>query len=79
MATETITITIPDSPKEREEILSFLATKGLVSQNRASRRSASPKGKYAELARQYREEEILTGYGKEVAKLRKEFREDFTL
>ena len=72
---QTITITIPDAPKEREEVLQFLADKGLVPQNVPSKK----KGRYSELARQYREEEILTGHGAEVAKLRKEFREDFSL
>ena len=78
MTSDTITITIPDSPKEREEILNFLSEKGLVSKGQAQK-VLSPKGRYAELARQYREEGILTGFGKEVEKLRKEFREDFDL
>ncbi len=72
---ETITITIPESPQEREEVLRFLAAKGLVS----TIAPAKTKGRYAELVRQYREENVLTGHGEEVANLRKEFREDFSL
>ena len=71
---ETITIRIPDASKEREVVLQFLTDKGLVPANGPPRK----KGKYAELARQYREEGILTGHGEEVAKLRREFREDFS-
>jgi len=72
---ETITITMPDTPEEREELLQYLASKGLAPPSAA----APKKGKYAELARLYREDKLLTGYGKEVAKLRKEFRESFSL
>ena len=71
---ETITITVPAAPKEREEVLQFLAAKGLLPTD-----SVMKKGKYAELARHYREEKLLTGYGEAVTRLRKEFREDFIL
>jgi len=72
---ETITITMPDSPEERDEVLRYLKSKGLLPSEALSMK----KGKYAELARQFREEKILTGFGEKVAKLRKEFREDFCL
>ena len=72
---ETITITIPDSPIEREELFQLLATRGLLPASVAVKK----KGKFAELARQYREENILTGHGETVTRLRKEFREDFIL
>lgn len=68
---ETITITMPEVPQEREEVLQFLAAKGLVPPTAPAKK----KGCYAELARQYREEKVLTGYGEAVANLRKEFRE----
>ena len=71
---KTITITIPDAPEKQEEVMRFLAEKGLVPPP-----DSPKKGKYAELVRQYREEEILTGHGCEVARLRKGFREDFAL
>lgn len=70
---ETITIQIPDEKEEREEILAFLTAKGLIQ----SEPMKKP-GKYADLARKFREDHILTGHGEEFAKLRKGFREGFS-
>lgn len=73
MTPETITITLPTSSKKRSEILRFLESKGLLKTLSTPQKT----GKYAELARQYREEQLFDGHAVEVQELRKAFREDF--
>jgi hypothetical protein len=72
---ETITIQIPDTPKEREEIMQFLIAKGLVQGNKESATGIS---KWARLADELAEANALgDGLGDIFRSGTKEFRENF--
>ena len=81
MPEQAITITIPEKHEDREEILSYLATKGLVSPQSALEHGIPKKSpaQKRELLRHYREEPSLTGLGETLDRMRKDFREDFQL
>ncbi len=83
MATETITITIPDSPKEQEEVLRFLTEKGLL--HRIPPKDAIqgkpkqvPKRKWAQIAEEMASHAQMRGKaGEKMLASIGEFREDF--
>ena len=77
---ETITITIPETPKEREEVLTFLKSKGLVKPKEAKKQiPKKPKqSRWAKLAQKMSEENYLgDGLGDEFRKGCREFRNNF--
>lgn len=76
----TITITIPDTPKEREEVLSYLESKGLVKREEVKEQlPIKPKqSRWAKLAKKLSEENYLgNGLGDEFRQGCREFRENF--
>ena len=77
---ETIMITIPDAPKEREEVLRFLESKGLVKREEVKEQHPDqPKqSRWARLAQKMSEENYLSdGLGDEFRRGCREFRENF--
>ena len=73
---DTITITIPETPKEREEVLRFLSEHGLVSKEKTSPRTPK-KGKWARVAEKLSRENALgNGLGDEFRAGMREFREN---
>ena len=75
----TITITIPESPKEREEVLTFLESKGLVKREevRVQRFNKPKRSRWAKLAQKMSEENYLgDGFGDVFRQGCREFREN---
>ncbi len=83
MATETITITIPDSPKEREEVLRFLTEKGLMHRIPPldaiqGEPKSAPRRKWAQVAEEMASHAHMRGEaGEKMLASIDEFREDF--
>jgi len=75
-----ITIELPDSDEERQEVMLFLKNKGVHVEGspirKEARASSDTGAKKKRLLHRYKTEPRLTGHGEELAKLRKAFRAD---
>jgi len=77
----TITITIPDSPKEREEVLIYLEAKGLVNRNdlpEDAGKIEKKRSKWAAFAEKMHRESPLDGESEQFTQLTRRFRENFS-
>ena len=74
----TVTFKVTDT-EEKITLASHLLETNHVNFHKETEEREKRLRKHKELARHYRENPLLTGHGEEVAKLRKEFREDFEL
>ena len=74
----TVTFKVTDT-EEKINLVSHLLETNHVNFQKENEEREKRLMKHKELARHYREDPFLTGYGEEVARLRKEFREDFEL
>jgi len=74
---ETLTITLPDSPKKRDQILRYLQEQGLVE---IILETPQTKSKWARLAETMAEQAYMDGkLGVQVLKSVQEFRDDFEI
>jgi hypothetical protein len=77
----TISITIPDNLKEREEVLTYLESKGLVNRDEIStlsKEALPKKSKWAVFAEKMHHESPLDGESENFAKVTRQFRENFS-
>lgn len=72
----TITITIPDTPREREEVLSYLEAKGLVDRSKVPSQVPPSQGKsrWADLAEKMHQASPLDGESEDLESHFKAFR-----
>ena len=75
------TITIPEAPKEREEVLSYLESKGLVNREDIPSKvgnDSKQKNRWAVFAEKMHLESPLDGESEQFSKLTRQFRENFS-
>ena len=75
----TVKLTVTDTPEKLKQVYQFLEINQVPFQKEEDEERQKRKANHRKLLKRYRERPLLNGMGAEMERLRKEFREDFSL
>ena len=75
----TVKLTLTDTPEKLKQVYQFLEINQVDYQKEEDKERQKRRAKQTRLLKRFGERPLLNGMGKEMARLRKEFREDFSL